>query len=60
MSEKYYAVANWFGKIEAQLIMGQKYIVQSCKNGMAEVYDLDGTYLKQTRVDNLDNWVAIK
>lgn len=56
MYKKYSAIAN---TKEQGLVKGQKYIVESLKDGTVYVYDLNEKYLMRTRLDNFDNYVEI-
>lgn len=62
MNDRFYGVANRGAEIEFHLVAGQKYILEtSQKNcGMAEVYDLNGNYLKDAQTDDFDNWVRVE
>ena len=62
MNDRYYAVANRGAKIEFQLEVGKKYILKTSQKsfGMAEVYDLDGNFIKCAQTDDFDHWEKIE
>ena len=61
MNDRYYATATEYATMEFGLITGQKYIVESSYKhcGMADVYDLDGNFIKTAQIDDFTNYQRI-
>ena len=54
--QRYMAIAN---TNEFGLVSGKQYLVENPSIGMADVYDMDGNYLKSCRIDSFDHWTQI-